>query len=308
MSINFKPTDLRDKVYGLLGLLQNFGLYDGVTASLKSDYSRPLTEVFIDATRALVEHGKSLNFLHMKECLRSEKHDDNRETMPSWVARLDWVIDIHLGSPPTIDGVGSAHNGITLEHYFYISPDSAVLSVNALIVDEIVNFANPLNLWLFSNRRALADLVLDTLFLVRDATPDWTENERMTAWEFVITAGLNHERSDALRDDNHVADAWAFIEEMMSYAVAGHETNNTMGDSARFSSAMIGNSVNRRFFITKGRRIGLGPPNIERGDRVCILFGSSVPHVLRQKSSSWTFLGSAYLYGIMQVQVNFLKP
>ena len=50
---------------------------------------------------------------------------------------------------------------------------------------------------------------------------------------------------------------------------------------------------------------GLGPPDTVYGDRICILFGCSVPCNLRpcldkvKGSSYYTFVGEAYVYGRM---------
>ena len=49
---------------------------------------------------------------------------------------------------------------------------------------------------------------------------------------------------------------------------------------------------------------GLGPPDTETGDLVCILFGCSVPCILRPLESKmgtkyFQFVGEAYIYGKM---------
>lgn len=48
---------------------------------------------------------------------------------------------------------------------------------------------------------------------------------------------------------------------------------------------------------------GLGPPDTEIGDRICILFGCSVPCILRPSKEGggkyYTFVGEAYVYGRM---------
>jgi hypothetical protein len=39
--------------------------------------------------------------------------------------------------------------------------------------------------------------------------------------------------------------------------------------------------LNRRFFVTKQGRFGLGPWSIKKGDIVCILLGGKTPFILR---------------------------
>lgn len=65
----------------------------------------------------------------------------------------------------------------------------------------------------------------------------------------------------------------------------------------------------RRFFETSGRLrsqeplFGLGGSNVKTGDVVCILFGCSVPVVLRKlsqgKDPDYAFIGECYLHGMM---------
>ncbi|KAK8115916.1 hypothetical protein PG984_012418 [Apiospora sp. TS-2023a] len=44
---------------------------------------------------------------------------------------------------------------------------------------------------------------------------------------------------------------------------------------------------------------GLGPPPTQAGDRVCIIFGCSVPCILRPRIGYHEFIGEAYVYGSM---------
>jgi hypothetical protein len=66
----------------------------------------------------------------------------------------------------------------------------------------------------------------------------------------------------------------------------------------------------RRFFKTEGKParnkeplFGLGPSDLRPGDTICILFGCSVPIILRKVSgdqnSPFKFIGSCYVYGVM---------
>lgn len=65
---------------------------------------------------------------------------------------------------------------------------------------------------------------------------------------------------------------------------------------------------NRRVVVTNLGHIGLGPTRAKRGDIVCVLFGCSVPVVLRrlessdpleQNASTFQFVGECYLDGFM---------
>ena len=66
---------------------------------------------------------------------------------------------------------------------------------------------------------------------------------------------------------------------------------------------------NRKFFLLKRAekpRFGLGPTKAQKGDLVCILFGCSVPVVLRKIETShvpaFQLIGEAFIYNMMDGQ------
>ncbi|PWY68221.1 HET-domain-containing protein [Aspergillus eucalypticola CBS 122712] len=55
----------------------------------------------------------------------------------------------------------------------------------------------------------------------------------------------------------------------------------------------------RRLMISSKGYIGLVPPKTQEGDLVCVLFGCSVPVILRKQGSHYIFIGESYVHGIM---------
>ena len=58
--------------------------------------------------------------------------------------------------------------------------------------------------------------------------------------------------------------------------------------------------VDRMFFSTNGGRIGIGPPETQPGDLICILFGAQPLYVLRRESDATEplqILGDAFVHG-----------
>jgi hypothetical protein len=59
---------------------------------------------------------------------------------------------------------------------------------------------------------------------------------------------------------------------------------------------------NRRLICTEGSSLGLAPPETEEDDLVCILFGCSVPVILREhEDDTAKFIGECYINGIESV-------
>ena len=60
----------------------------------------------------------------------------------------------------------------------------------------------------------------------------------------------------------------------------------------------------RMFFSTKGGRIGIGPPETQPGDLICILYGAKPLYVLRRDSNAKVplqILGDAFVHGLMNL-------
>ena len=54
------------------------------------------------------------------------------------------------------------------------------------------------------------------------------------------------------------------------------------------------------FFTTRDRRIGIGPPQVQKGDTVVLLYGGVTPFVLRRGGVFDALVGDAYVYGAMK--------
>jgi hypothetical protein len=57
--------------------------------------------------------------------------------------------------------------------------------------------------------------------------------------------------------------------------------------------------LGRVFFLTQGGYMGLGPAGMLANDRICVLYGCSVPLVLRKVESHWVLVGECYVHGLM---------
>lgn len=61
----------------------------------------------------------------------------------------------------------------------------------------------------------------------------------------------------------------------------------------------------RRYFSTEGGRVGIGPSNTQRGDRICVFYGSPPVILLRaagaEKGASWSLIRNAFVHGFMEL-------
>lgn len=85
----------------------------------------------------------------------------------------------------------------------------------------------------------------------------------------------------------------------------------------KFDREVMIHLASRRFFITQGGFLGIGPPQILQGDEVFVLFGGNVPYVLRSSNDAfdfafahgtkmlpyYTLIGDCYVHGVMDGEV-----
>jgi hypothetical protein len=61
----------------------------------------------------------------------------------------------------------------------------------------------------------------------------------------------------------------------------------------------------RRYFSTESGRLGLGPPEIQKGDTVCVFYGTETVMLLRPAKSNpgeWYFVGDTFVHGLMKLE------
>ncbi|PQE23324.1 het-6-heterokaryon incompatibility protein [Rutstroemia sp. NJR-2017a WRK4] len=59
----------------------------------------------------------------------------------------------------------------------------------------------------------------------------------------------------------------------------------------------------KRIFLSENGYIGLVPVGTNIGDEICLLFGGSIPFIVRNQDSYQRFIGECYCHGIMQGEV-----
>jgi hypothetical protein len=68
--------------------------------------------------------------------------------------------------------------------------------------------------------------------------------------------------------------------------------------------AMLHRSSGRRFFVTEGGLLGVGPSSTSKGDAIAIIAGHYCPIILRPKDKHYyQWLGESYVDGIMNGEV-----
>lgn len=323
----YMASDPRDIIFGLLGIAADTELL-----GLRPDYTWTAAEVYTEATRAMVERCPhySLDYCAFPK----DMHD-----LPSWVPdwqRIgqfgleydpmsyrnyfktsgDWVQPPSpVSSPAVPDGLPSwrvlQQRGCLVDVVATVFPSdkdsSGINPVPTLskalasrgeersrILESILKFATA------------ADLELDgaqiETVLWRTLVADWIGVERCTPEYDALAERTFRQQS---------VPAVALTEAQIAFMLRNthpfpHRRDSIMALQAKvdeFSESMLLHasvrSRGRTLFATARGKLGLGPENMQRQDVVTILLGTPVPIVLRPLGDHFTYLGGAYVHGIM---------
>ncbi|CAI0647742.1 unnamed protein product [Colletotrichum noveboracense] len=310
---DFNATNPRDKVYGLLGLV-NEAILEGFASV---DYKKTVAEVYIDVVKASVASSESLAPL----CYAKHGVVYERTEFPSWVPRWDvsenvgnilhsmsvtaWEEGDKHGLPGLVDFHPSSDGKVGLSGVRF---DAIAWTTEIFDISHFKEDISPaeakthplLEIWhrvsstksylLFCSEDAPFGAVLEMGLTL---TTNFTEG-----YEFVF---------DLEPDDRHrfYADYLTYIKKLFSVAGKTPETYDPLevalceGDANRFRIAASRSCDQRRIFVTDSGFYGLAPACAKPGDVVVLLYGGPIPFVLRQTKDGWILLGDAFVGPLM---------
>lgn len=306
---NRATSDPRDKVIGLLGIIEPRN-------SLKPEYSWPVEKVYRVAMRAALVEDGNLNCLG----LISEKNESRNKNLASWVP------DFELHSEPFRDYITSLSKVLNKWSIYkaFMSPEGSPPCIKTDEDDSVL---------------ILKGFCLDSVSIVGTQAPgpDF-ENVGETSpghWRSSMRDALNQWRSLLPHSDSYVTgetQAMAFWRTVLVDLDQGRLASTKGGRPKRldenglqdllqletpegmeallsiwesclrpiYRQLRLIEQFNRRFFRTEKGYMGLGPPDIQPGDAICLLLGGSVAHTLRRSEhETWIYIGECYIHGIM---------
>ncbi|PNH44878.1 hypothetical protein VD0004_g2930 [Verticillium dahliae] len=293
-------TDKRDKIYGLLGLI-NPGILPSTEAC---DYEVPASEVFAVATLELIVAEQSLR--PMVACSRVEAENATPD-IPRWALDLgnlpmyntNWG-PVHCF--PVYNACGGAKVSID-EMKSLAARRSRILEIGGWYVDTI-------------------DLVGDKILI--DEHKHGHENpvirEKVRQWKTVAESSSAFQESyfkaaegkpskldetfarvllgDWVRDHDQIALREATlpdVEDALRFC-------NTGELSMDMRNTILRLAANQVFFVTMKGCMGMGPLDSQPGDEVWVLEGGNYPFILKPKlePTDKDFVGSGYVQGVMK--------
>ncbi|KAF2820746.1 HET-domain-containing protein [Ophiobolus disseminans] len=321
--LDLDATDVRDKVYGLLGMVTDW--YG--SAPIPSDYALSAKEVFMRASLAEIQGSYSLQVL-----MGTPRTDVPK--IPSWVTQSSssWRWRGHQESRTKRAALFRAA-GQTLAN--------AECQCETLIVDGFnpIDTVAHVGLTMFE-KSALWE---DVAFVVKgwrqiaeldcEEKPIQSRNvtKEETFWKTMVNdciewhpaekieqenAGLTEVPCDFRRlgeqdPPNLARDWWRWLQSQVPDSQQTRDSEQDCNNPPTtdpeyirlFDVSFLGATVLRKFFITTSGRMGLGPPATLRGDKVVILLGGDTPFLIRsgpeEAIDDTTLIGDAYIHGLM---------
>jgi hypothetical protein len=317
-----ETSDKRDAVYALL-TLANDARTNSASFHIVPDYEKEIPEVYTDFIRHCHSHSGSLDILCRPWAPAPSSREQNNG-LASWIAprkRLpfgdpSWRLKHRLhGSPlvgSSLEPNYNAHGGMPADITWPTKqqPDSIYVKgvvltdvskrssrmANAIITPESLEVLGA------NHARNLPDYIWRTLCADRDDNGEPALEHYKDAMLDImkISTDNNASRTSLGQYDSRIS---IDVEELLEYRDLSTLTKNFL--------ILVRNVVwNRRTFrsapldATGKHYIGLIPPDARIGDRICILYGCSVPVVLRKiiesdESYHWKLVGDVYVHGIM---------
>jgi hypothetical protein len=204
--------------------------------------------------------------------------------------------------------------------------DQNTIILKGLLVDEVQEYCDTWNPnWLEPlDRIAALSYLSDVRALCRESAL-YTDSNKEDSVAVQVAVARNERSGETMLVGQHTETWGVLIDSMLPGDVdeVTDEKKETVNDSS-VSWETEGNvsSLKRldlpsyterlrrmsalRPFLSAAGRVGLAPPTVQAGDRVCIFLGGRVPYIIRpcaDKPATFNIVGEAYVHGIMYGEV-----
>jgi hypothetical protein len=295
----FKASNPRDRVYGLLALVEP----KEEAKALCVDYNKSVGEVYADTVVAWIQLYRNLTPLSFAHYDRAFHR--SLESFTSWTPK--WDTFQALRQIPAHGSSLSACKKIPVKSVDASKINSQRLCLKGIQYREVTNVYGIMDIDTLEDHKK-HPFVDCYHVIVGQLDPDITEMPPMLhVLARTLTAGGNSSRADITTAS--MEEQWIFSLSLLAlvvYHAAGVDytarRNELLPQETFYDEAEIV-CMNRRLFKTENEDFGLGPESMREGDVIVVLFGGDAPLVLRPNDESYLFIGQAYVDDLMQGQL-----
>ncbi|MCJ1404177.1 hypothetical protein MMC11_007402 [Xylographa trunciseda] len=317
----FVATDPRDYIYAILALAS-----DANALVPYPNYIIATQDVYNTFVRSYIEHYKSVDIIHLRP------RPDARSPLPSWVPDLD-LREYNFSIKNSLYFSYAEENGLlqcaaasTVPLVFY-SPDFRVLTCQGTCIDVVDGCS-------VSEREASNGQVHLLQPVYQRCAYETSEGAFTAIWRTLIgdlfwnedgitkpseEIGLLFARQCRKYDDGFVHQPWEdrrfteWYKRAKHFVMCGRTLQNWVNDTTEVPYVLskaddevwlrfthrVSAGLGRKLITTERGYVGTGPDWLQRGDKVCILLGSSLPVLLRPIDDHHMLIGPCYIHGIM---------
>lgn len=304
-----EQTDPRDKVYGLLALMP-----PDITGQISPDYSASVVDVYIDFAKTVIDSTKTLDLICQARADLSTTGE-----FPTWVP--NWSTGHNINVEMTMNIPYQASGNRTPEHNFL----GRAMQVKGFIIDRVDGLGNRYlmagqehidytvqpraSVHAYGTQENAQDALWRTMLGNRDANGGPVTMDMLKTlnapWPEVGNSdntSIIEECFNGVRKANETLRLGDTDFGSLSHSTGGSIPRNTSLNSAQNSWLRCYTlMIDRRLTITERGYFGLVPTGAKQGDIVSVLFGCSVPVLLRLTENGDYFLvGETYVHGFME--------
>lgn len=302
----FQATDPRDMVYALLGMGR-----ENDRNAIVPDYTKRLEQVYADAIVYLITSETGLDTLSVIN------HKHHNKSLPSWVPDFAMPQNLRLQALMTVNEYSAS--GKTRPEAS-VSKEGDILGVKGLHVDTIAQVCVPSCGVIWEDLPVLEEFAMQTLeqHMTTEAARSIIHDSG-AIWRTQIANKEQHPRKPIVPASERLSD----IYEVLMRRKKGNEVDLDFEPSLTpeerfrlfrkpFEIAWLsvfsshGTNPGRCFFVTEGGRLGVGPVDAQKGDKVCVLLGASLPYILRHYNDH-ELVGESYVHGIMHGETRTIR-
>lgn len=318
-------TDPRDRIYGLVGMLEPNALNPDVGYVIPIDYGKSCIEVYTDAMAHMFSRGEGPAFLSQAFLpglaapapLNPLLGPVEEGFLPSWVPDFTRQVPGRRAqafgsfSPPATGNGGASGAGIGANNGRRLG-DTRTLRVEGLVVD-VVNEVVPLGATLQALVEDLANLEFKAS-AARQRPCQFDPSIANLMQSFKVSEPLwriliSNKQFNSGYDPAPASYETSHISLMQQHSTRTEKVANSADSKQSEYELCLQSCVGRKsLFITESGFVGTCVPDTRGGDIVVIIFGSPTPFVLRpimhqNEHQIHALIGSSYVGGIMAGEI-----
>ncbi|KAJ4318481.1 hypothetical protein N0V84_006806 [Fusarium piperis] len=328
-----KATKPADHVFAVLGMASEVVNPDPKHVDLFRfvviDYNKPTAHVFRDATWFILLSHATLLPLHMVELSDGQSMKDCPSWVPLWTeprktiglrqklfnANLSKKMDLDCHDENTL-----RVSGYAFERVQTVSPGLKTAAQTAADMDSNSAWHYPPHSEEIEFVTSAWNIAESFQVTTREETrllqrPYQSPDAVLEAFVYTLCGNWNestdNEKADASSEVINSAKAWLekfvdrFSQSASFLSKIWHAFREAMlqPGGLGFQACMLRGCISRRFFITSGGFMGIGPEAMKEGDVVVVLFGLTLPFLLRRTQENvdkFLVVGPCYVHGIME--------